>query len=425
MFRASALTVVVSLSMGVVSLVNTSVTARALGVEGRGLLASALLVVSLARGLALLGLGEAFVYQGRNGRLTADGRRYLLAALAMVVAVGALIASAFIPFGPLKTALVVAGVTIAQAAVGTGFDLLVAASRFEPELRIFNWLRALGPSLATFSLILFWVFAPLSVETILALQTAATLCAGLVGYAAIKRMLAAQPAKVAAVRQLTVPQFLRSGIGYQGIAVMVLIVTHAHMYFVMSVGTLAAFGIYSAAFGLSRVISPIQMSIGSAVFAASAGGGDVSSGLSAAKAFRVTFFPLLLAAGLLSALAPFITRLLLGQEFQSAAVPFAILTFEAVVSGAAYILVQRLAALGRVATVLAINGISMIPILLGFVILNASNVMLGMSWLMLSAAILKLIATLLSYRSQVGLKGLVIPSRQDFRALRALATRAR
>lgn len=422
MFRASALTVAVSLSLALVALVNTSVTARALGVEGRGLLASALLVVSLARGLALLGLGEAFVYHGRNGRLTADGRRHLGTALAIVAVVGALVAAAFVPFGPLKTELGVAGITIALAASGAFFDLLVACSRFDPALRIFNWLRALGPILATLSLVVVWVFVALSVETVLALQTVATLCAGMAGYVAISRLLATRSGPLTTDAQLSIPQFLRSGIGFQGIAVLGLFLTHAHMYFVMSVGTLTAFGIYSAAFGLSRMISFIQMSIGSAVFASSAGGVDSRAGASALKAFRLTFLPMILVAGIVAALSPLVTRLLLGPEFDAAAPPLAILAFEAVIAGAAFILGQHLQAVGRVTSVLTRNAFSMIPIILGLVILDASNVVLGMAWLMLTASGLRLTATLFAYHSQHGTEALrLIPSRQDLSTLRTLA----
>ena len=413
MFRASALTLVVSLALALLALVNTSVTARALGVEGRGLLASALLIVALARGVALLGLGEAFVFHGRNGRLRGDGYNHLRAGLGLVAITGGVVAALMVPFGPLVTVLSVASIAVALGVVGTGFDFLVGSARFEPELRVFNWLRALGPSLATLSIVLVWAFVPLDVAIVLALQTASTLFAVVVGYWALRRMLRRLGAS-STTAGLSVPEFLRSGKGYQGIAVLGLFLTHAHMYVVMLVGSLAAFGLYSAAFGLSRMISPIQMSIGSAVFATSVGSGESDRGEAAMRVFRVTFLPLLILAGLIAIVSPWVVQVLLGSDFAASSRLFAILTIEAVVAGAAFILGQHLQALGRVRTVLTRNVISMIPILLGAATLSDVNVALGMAWLMLFASSLRLVATLFSYRKQFGTKAWrVFPSSAD------------
>ncbi|MBB1039793.1 oligosaccharide flippase family protein [Dietzia sp. DQ11-44] len=425
MFRTSALTIVVSLALALVSLVNASVTARALGVEGRGLLASALLVVALAQGLGLLGLGQAFVFHGRNDRLLGDGRRHLSAALGLVLLLGCLVAAVLVPFGPLVTVAVIASITVTLGGIATGFDLLVACARFEPTLRLFNWLRALGPTLATLSIVLVWAFVPLDVTVVLALQTASTLIAGFVGFLALRRMLGGS-LQSPSTGGLSVPEFLRSGLGYQGINATGLFLAQAHMFVVMSVGSLAGFGLYSAAYGLSRMVSPIQASIGNVVFAHSVGSAESGRGEAAMRALRITFLPLLILAGLIAAVSPWLVQLLLGREFAAAARPFTILTIEAVVAGAAFILGQHLQAVGRVRAVLAVSALSMIPILMAAVTLDEGNVVVGMAWLMLLASSLRLIATLLVYRKQFGVAvWRVFPSGADCRLVLDLLKRAR
>lgn len=396
--RASLVTVSVSLLLALTALVNTSVTARVLGPEGRGLLASSLLAVALARGLALLGLGEAFVFRARQGQLALNGRRHLLRALGVVLIAGSTISAAIVSLGPLKAAATAGLLTIAFAGVGSIFDLLVASARFERELWIFNWLRFLGPCLATLILVVAWALMPLSVDAVISIQLWATLLAAILGYWAIRRLLIASLPVRSDARMLTNREFLRSGFAYQGVAILGLLLTHAHMYIVMSVGSLSSFGIYSAAFGLSRMVAPIQMAIGSALFASSAGSDPSAGGTVALRAFRLTFLPLLCLAGALSAVSPWLIRWLLGPDFDDAALPFALLLFEAVIGGAGFMLGQHLQALGRVRPILVRNAVSVLPLALGALTLRGSEVSVQMAFLMLIASAMRLSATLLVFR---------------------------
>ncbi|WP_220138515.1 hypothetical protein, partial [Nocardioides massiliensis] len=118
--------------------------------------------------------------------------------------------------------------------------------------------------------------------------------------------------------------------------------------------------------------------------------------------------------------ASWMVPLILGEPFRSGAVAFAILTIECVVSGAAYVLGQHLQAAGAVRAVINRNALSIVPIGLGLYFLSAENVVVVMAILLLASGLVRLVATLLTFRRTHGwVQIMPVPSRNDVALMKA------
>jgi O-antigen/teichoic acid export membrane protein len=196
--------------------------------------------------------------------------------------------------------------------------------------------------------------------------------------------------------------------------------------FLLNRGTIKEYGYYALAFTTSRLIGAVQDSISVALFSRFAGKDEHELGHAVRKAFRVTFLPLIVAAGIIAALSPWALNFIYGKSFAAMTVPFAILLFECVISSASWTLAQRFSAAGQPGLVLARQFVSIIPVLIAIPFLPQENTYVYLALLMLCGACLRLITTLIL--SVTRLKERMpefIPTRNDLDLLRRLITRSK
>ncbi|WP_220138545.1 hypothetical protein, partial [Nocardioides massiliensis] len=291
MLRASVTTVVTSALLALTSFLNAAVTARGLGVDGRGTLAAALLVVAVGRVLGLMGLGDAVVRAFGQQQVLSSVRRVLVGVLAIAALAGLTIGMLGVSITPLRgEGWPLLLMVVLWTGLGAMLDLLIAIARVQPSLSIFNFIRLAAPTLATSVTALVYFIDGLTVAVVLLVQVVTTVFSMVWATHSLSRvlkdsvLLEERPKNV----DISLRGLARAGAGYQWIAMLGLVVTHGHLGIVMTVGSLHALGLYSAVFGLSRMIAPVQMSIGSAVFAASAQDLGSSSASGTLRAYRLS-----------------------------------------------------------------------------------------------------------------------------------------
>lgn len=375
--------------------------------QGRGELAIILLVVSLASGVAQLGLSQAFVVSVRAGDWSQVHTTSRLAWSGVVVAVGAggLAAVMGSIAETVQTTYYWLTVTLASLTSLLLFATNVAMA--SATLITYNLLRTAPSLMIVFLVFVIWRTQGLAVPSVLIVQGACTAAVLVLGFASIVRLIDrvrrdAPPR--GRVQHSSWRTYLTLGASYHGTALLGMLVNNFDKLALTVIGGAYQMGLYAAAYGLSRAVPALQNSLGAVIFAKLAGTGsdDVKATTRTLKVFRLTFMPTLLCAALLALLSPQVIRLVLGDRFGAAALPFGILCFEAAIGGASWLLAQQLNAQGRPGLVLARQAASMAP-LLGMVwFIPADGAAVVLSILMLLSAVIRLWVTIAFFKKYLG-----------------------
>jgi O-antigen/teichoic acid export membrane protein len=162
----------------------------------------------------------------------------------------------------------------------------------------------------------------------------------------------------------------------------------------LNIGTIIEYGFYALAFTTSRLIGAVQEAVSTALYSKFAGKDIDALSHHVRVAFRLTFMPMLLLAALGAALSPWLIVWVYGVSFASTIIPFAVLLFECVISGASWTLAQRFNAGGQPGLVFVRQCISVLPVFAALPFLPEHNIHIWLSLLMLLGAILRLAVTL-------------------------------
>jgi len=393
LLKASGTTLMTTAAVTAISFVTSVISARILGPEGRGLLSGALLITMLAGNASLFGLANSFIYHQGAGRPFRYGLLLVLSLLfvgacsALLALLGMRLTDDARLHGQLPLILLLAGAT-----AGQGF--FYGLSQLHDRLRFFNAMRFLLV-LGNLALLLALIaaFDRVEFQHILAAQLAvAAALTGLgIGWAcrhAVWRMPASTQSPV------TWRGILGYGAGHHGTVLLSLILVNFDKIALLHLGTMTEYGFYALAFGASRLIGAVQEAVSTALYSRFAGRdvGELSHYVRGA--FRVTFLPMLLLAAIGAALSPWLIVWVYGPSFASMTIPFAVLLFECVISGASWTLAQRFNAGGRPGLVFVRQFISVLPVFLAIPFLPQENIHIYLSLLMLSGAVLRLGVTL-------------------------------
>lgn len=402
-------------SLAVTGFITSVVVARGLGAEGRGLLANIMLIATLSASLAQLGLGQAIVYMARAFPEW-NIKRFFFISLSFIIVCGSLISfSNIYHFRHLNISLVLPTVVLAAALSANGFT--TSAMQVEPTLVAYNAVRLAVPAtLMTFIAGLFFIEV-LSVEKIVwAHCIAAALTLSLTFLWFIK--------KFPSTSFKTLPYFahfreyLTLGMKYHANNVMGLALNNLDKVYFFLVGGLREFGVYSVAFGTSRLIGNVQEALSTVIFSRFAGSNSKDLTENTLRAFRLTFVPTLLLATLLAFIASPIFRWIFGAEFALAALPFSLLTFECTIASSGWILAQQFNADGRPGLVLFRQLIAIVPLLSMLPFIPRDNLAPWLAGLLLCGALIRLIVTIFMYARIMNVGYLrLIPTLDDLKAV--------
>jgi O-antigen/teichoic acid export membrane protein len=407
-----------------ISLISSVLTARLLGPEGRGLLSAALMIGSLAAGMAQLGLATSYVYHV-GASCFFDYAKYIVCSLLLIIATSAVAAWVGAQLRSDAAMTQVLPWIIALAALMGAQGYFGSLTQLQADLGFFNVMRF---GLVAVNLLLLLVVIVLcrniSFEQLLYCQVAAA--AGLV----LAGLCWSLRHRVWAVREpknaVSAWQVLRYGAKQHGTVLLSLLLMNFDKIVLLNRGDIKEYGYYALAFTTSRLIGAVQEASAVALYARFAGRDIDQLGDGVRVAFRLTFLPLMVLALVGSVLSPWLIALVYGPAFAAIALPFSILLFECVCGGASWTLAQRFTAAGRPGLVLVRQLISVVPVLLALPFLPAENVYVCLALLMLLGAVLRLTVTLCMFPMTLNETiPAVLPTRADLKTVSSLLPRLR
>lgn len=424
LLKSSGTTLMTTVAITAVGFITSVITARVLGPEGRGLLSGALLIATLAANVSLFGLANSFIYHKGAGR-PFNYLVFMVASLLFIVAcsvglgfLGLQITSEIRLHDQLLLILCLTAATAAQG-------YFYALSQLHHELRFFNLMRALlvlGNLILL--LILLLMYEVVDFRMILITQLIVTVVIGLSGVVWAKRHRVWQVAGLGNP-PASLKNMLGYGISHHGTVALGLLLVNFDKITLLHMGTIVEYGFYALAFTTSRLIGAVQEAVSTALYSRFAGKDINELSYHVRVAFRLTFLPMLALAAVGAALSPWLIELAYGKSFAPTTIPFAVLLFECVISGASWTLAQRFNAGGRPGLVFVRQFISVLPVFMALPFLPEQNIHVYLSLLMLTGAILRLSVTLGIYPWVLKEKTPdILPTAADCKAILGLLTRS-
>lgn len=416
-------TLMTTVGITAISFISSVLTARMLGPEGRGLLSAALMIGTLAAGIAQLGLATSYVYHAGAARRFPYQRLLIASVLVVGLVAGAVgWAGSHLRTDPqLHQAL---PWIIALAAFMGTQNYFFLLAQIKADLKFFNAMRSslvLGNLLLLLPLM--FMYHTVQFMQLLYCQLAVVVGLTIAGawWAVRQRVWHVAPAKDGVPAEPVAPrQVVRYGLHQHGTVLLSLLLLNFDKVILLNRGEIEQYGYYALAFTTSRLIGAVQEAVAVALYARFAGRDLALLGDKVRTAFRLTFVPLLAMATLGAVLSPWLIPLVYGPKFAAMALPFAILLFECVCGGASWTLAQRFTAGGRPGLVLVRQLISVVPVFVALPFLPIENAYVYLALLMLLGAVLRLTVTLCMYPITLKEKmPALLPTRADLAMVRS------
>jgi O-antigen/teichoic acid export membrane protein len=420
LLRSSGMTLMTTVAITAIGFITSVITARVLGPEGRGLLSGALLIATLAANVSLFGLANSFIYHKGAGR-PFNYRFFMVGSLLFIVTCAVVLG--FLGLQVTSEArlhdqlLLILGLTAVTAVQGYFYAL----SQLHHQLRYFNLMRVLlvvGNLVLLLGVLL--AFDVVDFRLILITQLMATAAIALTGVVWARRHKVWQDADLNNP-PASLKNMLGYGISHHGTVALGLLLVNFDKITLLHMGTIIEYGFYALAFTTSRLIGAVQEAVSTALYSRFAGKdiGELSHNVRVA--FRLTFLPMLVLAAIGAVFSPWLIELAYGKSFAPMTIPFAVLLFECVISGASWTLAQRFNAGGRPGLVFVRQFISVLPVFMALPFLPAHNIHVYLSLLMLAGAVLRLSVTLGLYPFVLKEKTPeIIPTTADCKAIFSL-----
>jgi antigen flippase len=393
LLKSSGTTLMTTVAITAIGFITSVITARALGPEGRGLLSGALMIATLAANLSLVGLANSFIYHKGAGR-PFNYKWFMVASLLFVAAFSVVLGYLGMQITGEKRLHDQLVLILCATSVTAAQGYFYALSQLHDGLRFFNLMRFLlviGNLILL--LVLLLVYDVIDFKYILVTQMLVSAGLTLLGilWASKNKVwdgvaTDAQPA--------TWKDMLGYGISHHGTVVLGLLLVNFDKITLLHVGTIIEYGFYALAFTTSRLIGAVQEAVSTALYSRFAGKDINELSHNVRVAFRLTFAPMLAMAAIGAMLSPWLIVWVYGESFASTTIPFAVLLFECVISGASWTLAQRFNAGGRPGLVFVRQFISVLPVFMALPFLPEQNIHVYLSVLMLLGAILRLSVTL-------------------------------
>lgn len=334
-------------------------TARTLGPEGRGELASMILWPLFVASVTTLGVPSSLIYHLRNRaeerqRLVANG----LATSAVMGVVAGAAAAALLPWWlhQYPPALIHAAqlflLTVPLCSMTlAGRAVLEAAHDFPAS----NAIQLLTPLVTLLALLFFFGAHRLNPYTAAISYIAAALPSfGLMLYRIVRAGFRVVRPQVAVVKQI-----LQYGLRSYGIDILGTLALQVDQVLVVSLLSAGAMGYYVVMLSLSRMLNVFQNSVVMVLFPKAAGHNAETVLSMTGNCVRISGLVTVICGALICMTGRVLLRTVYGPEYVAAAGVLRILVLEAVLSGITFVLAQAFMALNRPGVVTVLQGLGL------------------------------------------------------------------
>ncbi|ANY73377.1 hypothetical protein BBD41_12720 [Paenibacillus ihbetae] len=412
-----------NLSIMLLTMLHSIITARVLGVEGRGELAAILFWPMFISGLIGLGLPTSLIYNVKQG--IGNTPVYMKASLSYLVPAGIFAGAVAWFLLPVwlgeysETAVRLAQMyTVFSIPLTLMTNILSALAKSMDRFYISNALLLTVPLINAISL------AALSLSGSLNLITATIsylvptlLTVVIVGFVLKKHVSNIESASCRADR--SVKPLFHYGFKVYGMDLMSTLYTQADKIIIVSLLSPRDFGLYSVVFALSRVFNTVQLAITDVLFPKVSGlqKHDIISIVG--KSFRISMTIMLVLLVPCLIIGRFFLLVLFGEEFLEADTTFYILSLECIIGGGSWILASSFNAIGRPELVL-IRQATAIAVNIGlFFVFTPLFGLQGVALALMSGSIVRLAITLVQIPMIFKVRlGALLFNRGDFTDLR-------
>lgn len=413
MIKAWIYTVLGSGGLAFATFGSNVILARELGPEGRGGVAAALLIVSLCSGVAQCGLGQSFAFKSRLRRDWELVKVFKFSAVFIAI-IAALLVITSNTIKPIfdRNELVWITIFSATSAITT---FVIAIAQAGENLRAFNTIRLISPITQIFCFTGLVFINTISIKNVIQAYVLISIFSAVISILWAKKFICditrPKSTEINPIRS----EYLSLAVKYHLTGILGLVITNVDKVYLLFVSETKQLGFYVIAFGTSRLVGIAQEAVSTALFSRLAGTIKQETSQKVIQAFKLTFFPMLIFALILSVFSESLLVSIFGSAFKEAAIPFSILTFESVFAGAGWILAQQFNATGRPGILLFRQIITMIPLFLALPYIPGENSVIWLALLLLSTTLLRLIITitLFNYTEKTTIFEL-IPNRRDF-----------
>ena len=393
MFKTILQSVGVSLASVCVGFISSIVLARLLGPEARGVYGSALTVALLIAGFSQLGLAHGYVfYRRKTGH---SGLLVIVLSLLVILATAGillLVTHQFFLINELMPYFVlVLGLTFAN----TCHAYFQNAAQIYPKLYFYNILKIILPLLTMLGLfIVFYTFGELTVTATISILMITTLVSTLF----LAWNVFSFEFKVRTKHNFSMSDIMGYSSKIFGTSAIGIFINSIDKIVLLGVGSMKEFGLYSVAFGLSRMIGILPETMSTVIYSRFAGRDENELAVFVKRAFSILFLPLLGLCLVIAMMASWFIAFLFGVEYEAATWPFIILLFEAVISSLGWMLSQRFNAAGRPGLVFLRQIISTVPLIVIIFYSFGLQLLLLVSCALLVSSILRLLMTFVLYK---------------------------
>ncbi|MCZ8519312.1 MULTISPECIES: lipopolysaccharide biosynthesis protein [Paenibacillus] len=385
-------------SMLLITTLTSIITARMLGVEGKGELSAILFWPTFISGLVGFGLPTSLIFNLKQDSSRAPD--YLRMSIWFQIPVS-LVAGVIAWFGlPVwlgeysATAVRLAQVyTVLTIPMLLAVNLLSAIAQSMDKFNIYNGIRLNVPLFNVVGLIAIWLLGSLTLTTSTNVFLLTTLL--VVIYAAVSlRPYLTLGNKGRTIDRSAAKPLFSYGLKVYGMELLGTLYNQFDKIIIVALLTPRDFGLYSVVFALSRVFNTVQTAISNVMFPKVTGMENDKIIRLVARAFRISMTVMAIVVIPSMIIGRFMLGLLFGPQFLEASSTFYLLSIECIIGGGSWVLASSFNAMGRPDLVL-IRQLIAISITVGlFFVLAPMYGLFGLSLALVIGAVVRLAITL-------------------------------
>lgn len=392
MYKTIFQSIVVSVVTVTLGFIYSVLLARYLGPEDRGFYGSILMITGLIASFSQFGLAQGYVYKTR---FTQKSGFHILIKSTCIISLCSLffvfITKLFFLPNELTSFIFIIAILSFTTSINSYFQ---NASQIDKNLHVYNLVKASIP-LLNILLFGYCMFKQdLSLNAFINIILISTLFSLLIlGHSLLSREKKSKESSKLKLKNIT---------GYSlkiyGTSLVGTFINNIDKIIIVTGGSMREFGLYSVAYGLSRLIGIIPETLSVVIYSKFAGSSEHELSTVVKTFFSFLFIPLVTICLVIIALSSWLIPTIFGDEYRDAILPFIFLMCECTISGLGWLLSQRFNASGRPGLVLLRQVISTIPLLYICFYQFELGILLTVSIALLFSSIIRLIMTMLVYK---------------------------